>query len=130
MQRCFLRFDFLDELVDRLLRGNVGRYRDDLARDVLSVELSYPVELFDGSSGDVHFGTVDGQRLRGHQTDARTATGDQGHWTESVVFRTVRGLLHTSALDVEHVLKGESLVSLLSVHFVEQLLDIGYFGYL
>lgn len=130
MQGLLLGFDLLGELVDRLFRGDVGRDRDDLAWDVLRVQLNDFLKLFGRAPGNVHFGTVDGQCLRGHQSDARATTGDQGHWTESVVFRTVRGLPHTSALDVEHVLKGESLVSLLSVHFVEQLLDIGYFGYL
>lgn len=126
MQRFLLGFDLLDEFLDRLFRRHVGRDGDDLAWDVLRVQLDDFLKLFGRAPGNVHFGTVDGQCLRGHQSDARATTGDQGHWTESVVLKTVWGLPHTSALDIKHVFKGESLISLFGVHFVEQLwlLDI------
>ena len=78
MQSCFLGLNFLDELLNGVLRGHVGRDRNDLAWNVLAIQFSYAVELLACPAGDVYFGAIDGQGLGGHETDTRATTGDEG----------------------------------------------------
>lgn len=78
MQRFFLGLNLLDELLNGFLRGRVGRDRDDLAWNVLAIQFGYAAELLACPAGDVYFGAIDGQGLRGHEADTRATTGDEG----------------------------------------------------
>lgn len=78
VQRRFLGLNLLDELLNRFLRGHVGRDRDDLACNVLAIQVGYAVELLTCPAGDVYFGTIDGQGLGSHEADTRATTTDEG----------------------------------------------------
>lgn len=77
-QALFPRGDFLVQTGDLFLLGDVPLDGDDLALNVLVVDLDYLVELLFGAADDVDFGTVCREGLGGHETDSGTAARDEG----------------------------------------------------
>ena len=71
--------DLMDEALDVIFGGDVRGDGDDLAGNVFAVDFDDALQLFFGAAGDVDFGTVDGECLDAHQTDATTAARDEGN---------------------------------------------------
>ena len=77
-QTLFLGGYFIHESFDLIFLRDIRGDWDDLARDILTIDLSHAVEFLTRPATDVDFGPVDSESLGCHQADARTASGDQG----------------------------------------------------
>jgi hypothetical protein len=82
----FAGLDFLYELRNLALRGDISGYGDYLASDVLAVCLNDGIKLLFSTPDDVDFGTIDGKGLGCHKVDAAFATCDEGNLSESEDF--------------------------------------------
>ena len=79
MEALLTGLDFLNELFDVLLGGDVGGYGNDFAGDALSMCLNDILQLVFCSADDVDFGPVNSKCLDAHESYAASTSCDQGN---------------------------------------------------
>lgn len=127
VQLGFLGGYLLDQLLDRLLRGDVCGGRDDFSGNVFRVRFYHSVKLLFHAANYVNLGTVDCEGLSGHQAAikpmpdpppvTRATVQPLARYVGYFNFGASHGVARTSTLHAEDMLKLEVFVVVLGRHF-------------